>query len=424
MSGSRGRGAANNVATRQAETASLALDSRNANKGTARGKEALLASLKRYGTGRSILTDRNGTILAGNKTYERARELGLDLQIVESDGKALVVVRRRDLDLNRDKAARELAIADNRVGELDLEWDVDAIRSLLADGAELEPFFLPDELSDLLGDDLPAGAEETGPPPLEKAAELQEKWSTVRGQVWTIPSAARTAQSHRLMCGDSTRAIDVDTLATDQRPLFMFTDPPYGVEYVGKTGDALTIENDGREGVGELLDGAFREADRVLVDGAPFYICHPAGPVSLEFGRAVLEVGWRFHQSLVWVKDVFVLGHSDHHYKHEPILYGWKGKNRHWYGGRDQTSVLEFPRPRVSDLHPTVKPTELVTHCLRNSSRAGDVGYEPFSGSGTTLVAAEQTGRICLAMEIDPKYVAVALERLSLLGLKPCLEKA
>jgi site-specific DNA-methyltransferase (adenine-specific) len=404
------------------EISDLVLDDRNCNRGTDRGRELLQASLRKYGAGRSVLVDRYGRIVAGNKTALQAAALGLPIRVIETDGRTLVVVKRQDLDLTRDKAARELAIADNRVGELDLNWDVDAIRSLLDDGVELEPFFLPGELAHLFGEDFPPGAEEPGPPPLEKAVELQGKWSTAHGQVWTIQSGAPTGKSHRLMCGDSTKTTDVDRLAAGQRAVFLFTDPPYGVEYVGKTLNALTIENDGREGVGELLDGAFREADRLLVDGAPFYVCHPAGPVSLEFGRAVLDIGWRFHQSLVWVKDVFVLGHSDHHYKHEPILYGWKGKNRRWYGGRDQTSVLEFPRPKVSDLHPTVKPTELVAHCLRNSSRAGDVGYEPFSGSGTTLVAAEQMGRICLAMEIDPKYVAVALERLSLLGLKPCLE--
>jgi DNA methylase len=400
----------------------LTLDPKNANRGTARGRELLETSLRRCGAGRSILVDRQGAVIAGNKTLQRAAKLGLAVRVVQTDGKELVVVQRRDLDLQRDQAARELAVADNRVAELNLDWDVEALKGLCADGVELELLFLPDELAELLGEDPFDAVEETGPPPIEKAAELQLKWATARGQVWAIPSQARPKQAHRLMCGDSTDPESVRRLVGAAEPVWMCTDPPYGVEYVGKTADALTIENDGSEGLPELLRGAFGCADQILAEGAPIYVAHPAGPLSLEFGRAFLEAGWHLHQTLVWVKDSIVLGHSDYHYQHEPILYGWKGGNRRWYGGRDKSSVIEIPRPKASELHPTMKPPELVAHCLRNSSRIGDLGYEPFCGSGTTLVAAEQTGRTCVAMEIDPKYVAVALERLALLGLEPCLE--
>ena len=131
----------------------------------------------------------------------------------------------------------------------------------------------------------------------------------------------------------------------------------------------------------------------------------------MTFAQAFVAVGWRFHETLAWVKDSMVLGHSDYHYQHEPIIYGWKGKNRPWYGGRDKVSVIEIPRPKRSEDHPTMKPVALVEHCLENSSKPRDVGYDPFLGSGTAMIAAEKLGRVCYGMEIEPRYVDVAVRR-------------
>jgi site-specific DNA-methyltransferase (adenine-specific) len=399
----------------------LVLDDRNPNRGTERGLGLLEMSLRRYGAGRSVLADRHGRVIAGNKTVERAAELGLPVRVVQTDGRELVVVQREDLDLEKHRAARELAIADNRVGQVSLDWDPLVLKSLLEEGVDLDDYFSSEELAEILGEEVVDGPAESDVPALDRAAELEAKWKTSRGQLWTIPS--RSGLVHRLMCGDSTDGNDVRRLAGECRAVWMWTDPPYGVDYVGKTGDALRIQNDGADQLPELLQDAFACADEILAAGAPIYLAHPAGALSVEFGKAFLAVGWHLHQTLVWVKDSMVLGHSDYHYRHEPILYGWKpGKPRPWFGERDQVSVFEIPRPKVSELHPTIKPTELVAQCLRNSSRPGGLGYDPFCGSGTTLVAAEQTGRICLALEIDPKYVAVALERLSVLGLEPRLE--
>src|SRR5262249_41652623 len=182
--------------------------------------------------------------------------------------------------------------------------------------------------------------------------------------------------------------------------------------------------NDGSEGLPELLRGAFAAADSVLVEGAPIYVAHPAGPLSLEFAKAFIAAGWRFHETLVWVKDSMVLGHSDYHYQHEPLHYGWEGKTRPCFGGRNRVWVLHLDRPKKSDLHPTMKPVGLVADGIQNSSAKGSLGYEPFSGSGTTLAAAHQTGRVVCAMELGPKFVAVNLERLSALGLEPKQEVA
>jgi site-specific DNA-methyltransferase (adenine-specific) len=258
--------------------------------------------------------------------------------------------------------------------------------------------------------------------PIDRAEELGKKWNVKLGQSWIIPSSG--GGEHRILCGDSTKRDDVARVMSGQQAVWCWTDPPYGVEYVGKTKDSLVIENDGASDLPMLLRGAFQGIDAALCDGAPIYVAHPPGALSYEFATAWKAIGWKWHQTLAWVKQTFVLGHADYHYQHEPIMYGWKGKNRRWYGGRNKRSVLSHDKPIRNGEHPTMKPISLVADCLQNSSQRGDIGYEPFSGSGTTLVAAEQTGRLCRAIELSPKYVAVALERLAALGLEPRLSDA
>ncbi len=225
---------------------------------------------------------------------------------------------------------------------------------------------------------------------------------------------------HRLMCGDSAKMDDLVRLMDGARADCLWTDPPYGVAYVGKTKAALTIKNDGW-GADALVAAVFANALAAVVDGAPFYCASPPGSRSFTFWRAIVDAGWQFHEELVWVKDAMVLGHSDYHFRHEPILYGYapgegrsgRGKHAgtHWYGDNSQTSVLEFDRPKRSEEHPTMKPVELVAAMLANSSPQGGGILEPFSGSGTTIIAAEQLGRRCYAMEIDARYCLVAIRR-------------
>jgi len=200
----------------------------------------------------------------------------------------------------------------------------------------------------------------------------------------------------------------------------IWTDPPYGVDYVGKTAAALRIVNDGVF-ADELVRDAFSVARDHVAEGAPFYCAGPAGPRSLAYQLALVASGFRLHEELIWVKDVFVLGHSDYHYQHEPIFYGYApgvgrpGRGRHsgtrWYGDNAQSSVLPFDRPKRSEEHPTMKPVELVAHCLANSTPLSGSVLDPFVGSGSTIIASEQLGRRCYATEIDPRYVQVAIER-------------
>jgi DNA modification methylase len=226
--------------------------------------------------------------------------------------------------------------------------------------------------------------------------------------------------AHRLLVGDATDPADVArAMGNSQFAALLWTDPPYGVAYEGKTRARLTIEGDTPAASDELIVRAFKAAP--LAQSARFYVAAPAGPRHVAFHAAIAAAGWRLHQELVWAKGTIVLGHSDYHYAHEPILYGYvagpgrPGRGSHvgsrWYGDHAQSSVLEYPKPAANRLHPTAKPVGLVEQCLRNSSAPGDLVYEPFAGSGSTLIAAEQSGRRCVALEIDPCYAQGIVER-------------
>lgn len=246
-------------------------------------------------------------------------------------------------------------------------------------------------------------------PPAPQTAEVYVK----PGDLWLLGE-------HRLLCGDASEESDLRRVAGGMLADCVWTDPPYGVEYVGKTSDALRIVNDD-DGADLLVRAMFEAARGVVVPGAPFYCAAPSGPNGLAFHQAIAAAGWRVHQELVWVKDAFVLGHSDYNYAHEPLIYGWApgpgrpGRGAHvgsrWYGDNRQSSVLRFDRPWRSAEHPTMKPVALVAACLANSTPAGGVVLDPFSGSGSTTMACEQLGRRSLAVEVDPRYVQVTIER-------------
>ena len=246
-------------------------------------------------------------------------------------------------------------------------------------------------------------------PAMDRAEELREKWGTQLGQVWEIGR-------HRVLCADCTAtpfAVEADVA---------WVDPPYGVNYVGKTDDELTLVNDrlSESELAELWKTAFCNI-AAYVKG-DLYVAAPAGPPLRLMDNIMEETPWERHQWLVWVKDRFVLGRSNYHYRHEQIWYGWhRGGISSWQVGRDKDSVFEVERPSRSAEHPTMKPVDLVAQMLVNSSPTGGSVIDPFLGSGTTMVAAEQLGRTCYGMEIDPKYVAVTLERMAGMGLTPRL---
>jgi len=405
--------------------AQLILDEKNANKGTKRGRQLLGKSLEKYGAARSVVVDRNNRVIAGNKTVEAARAAGMkSISVIETDGSFLVAVQRGDLDLKRDKKARELAVADNRVGEIDLEWNPEVLASLDVD---LKQFWNENELNVLLKDF--RNAELSAPEPkLDRAAELQKKWKTKRDQIWAIGE-------HRLMCGDSTNGSDVGALMNGETAKLCATDPPYLVSYDAKNhpsknfSDGKNKDWNGRyadkqrsEPLGPFYEAFLRQALAVCEDDAAIYVWH-ASQRQIEVEKAMRDCGILVHQQIIWVKNKPVLTHSFYMWQHEPCFFGWK------QGNKPKRNPGEFPTtvwqidvpilPGVESRHPTEKPLKLFTIPILLHTQVGDVCFEPFSGSGTHLCAAARTGRRCFAMEIEPAFAAVALERLSEMGLKP-----
>jgi DNA modification methylase len=267
------------------------------------------------------------------------------------------------------------------------------------------------------------------PAQLDKAAELQAKWGTTAGQAWEIGP-------HRLACGDCREKAVVGRLWRDggAKLRMVWTDPPYGVNLASKNARLNRTDRGGRvqrpivgddmepEEVGARFCDALLATEGRTEAGVGLYSTVPSGrmlPVFIDYLR---RAGWTYKACLVWVKNQFVIGAGDYHWQHESILYAWKEDGAHYFtDDRTQTSIFEVDKPHVSDLHPTTKPVELVARMIANSSRAGEIIYDPFLGSGSTLVAAHQLGRVAYGVEISPEYVAVALERLSTLGLEPKL---
>lgn len=335
------------------------------------------------------------------------------------------------LDVTADEADKILLTLDpiasmagadtDRVSSLlqSVQTDSEAVQDLLRRVAssahvDMRPK-TPDEIDDVSG--------------LSEPDKLQQKWQTAPGQLWRIRG---NKTNHLLVCGSSLNPSTVSRVVADGLCDMMWTDPPYGVAYVGKGRDALELENDRLE-PGELkrfLAECFIVAQSALRPGSAWYVAHPAGPLSHQFRLAVEDAGLMFRQGLVWVKDSMVLGRSDYHYIHEPIMFGYtSGDGRRgrgssgWFGTNAEVSVFTVARPKANRLHPTMKPVELVARMIANSSRPNGRVYEPFSGSGTTILASETLGRSCSAVELDPRYVAVALERMSLMGGTATLEQ-
>jgi DNA modification methylase len=379
--------------------AQLTPDRGNARKHTPRNVAAIADALREVGAARSIVIDEHGVVLAGNATVTAAAEAGLGLRVVEAGGDEIIAVQRSGLTA---KQKTRLAMFDNRAAEL-AEWDVDILRGL--ESEDLAGMFTDEEFAELTKiervfdkdpDDFDAEAE---------ASKIVEP-ITKPGDLWLLGR-------HRLLCGDATKNQDVERLMAGKKADMVFTDPPYNVDYVGGTKRALKILND------HMSDGAFYQ---FLLDamtsafvaarpGAAIYVCH-ADTEGLNFRRAFVDSGWDHKQVIVWVKQHFVMGRQDYHWRHEPILYGWKPGAAHtWCGDRTQSTVWEFDRPMRSVDHPTTKPVTLIEYALRNSSATGALVLDLFGGSGSTLIAAEKSGRRANVSEIDPIYCDVIVKR-------------
>jgi len=397
---------------------------RNVNEGNI---DAIAASMRANGFYGALRVQRSsGHICAGNHSWRAAKEIGLKqvpvIYLDITDDQALRIMLA-DNQTAREAHNREQELAD-LLGEIQLTSD-----GLLGTGFDDGAL---DDLLKRLGDSALAGAEAAGGDPVEeeeepqvdRAEELLAKWKVQPGQIWQIGK-------HRLMCGDSTDAAAVARLTQGEKADMVFTDPPFNVAVVGGTHDPRDAKN---FGVGpKIQNDSMPDADfrkflivvfvamrEVLKDGAAVYVAH-SDKQSINFQSAFLESGLLLKQCLIWAKQHFVFGRSDYHYQHEAILYGWKpGAAHNFYGEHNQGTVWNIDRPMRSDKeHPTQKPVALVVKAILNSSKSGELLFEPFGGSGTTMVACEQTKRICRSMELEPKYCAVILERMEKLGLTP-----
>ena len=308
----------------------LALDPLNANRGTDRGQRALERSLRESRTGRSVLVDRHGTVIAGNKTYERAMELDIPVRIVKSDGKTLIAVQRDDLDLGADPRARALAIADNRISELDLSWDPAMLKRCEADGIDLSSFFTDEEFERLLGEGRSQGHTD------ENAAVAPRPTDIRRGDLFELGA-------HRLLCGDATNAEDVRHLLGEAVPLLLVTDPPYGTHY--DPAWRHRVDPSQRHSVGAVTND-----DRIdwgdafkLFRGDVAYIWH-AGLFGGPVATALETSGFEIRSQIIWVKPTFVLSRGAYHWRHEPCFFAVrKGATAHWRGDRTQDTVWEVP---------------------------------------------------------------------------------
>ena len=355
------------------------------------------ASIQEFGWRQPIVVDEALVVLAGHTRLEAARKLGF---------KTVPVHVAKGLT---EAQARAFRIMDNRSSE-NAEWDKDLLNLELADLLEADfdlglTGFTDDELNALMnGLDANSGPQEGE----DDIPDTPEDPVSRPGDLWVLGN-------HRLLCGDSTVATDYEKVLGDVKADLCFCDPPYNVDYAGgvgaeKAGKGRRIKNDA---LGDAF-GQFLYDACVLIntytDGA-VYICMSSSELQ-TLQAAFKSAGGHWSTFIIWAKDRFTLGRADYQRQYEPILYGWpEGVKRHWCGDRNQGDVWEIARPHKNDLHPTMKPVALVERAIRNSSRKGDLVFDPFGGSGTTLIAAEKTGRHASLIELDPKYVDVIVRR-------------
>jgi DNA modification methylase len=368
--------------------------------------EAIARSLAAFGQRKPIVANRTtGEVIAGNHTLLAARSLSWP---------EVAVVWVAD-----DQAtAHAYALADNRTAELG-GYDDEALAALIEEvrDADAELF----AATGWADDDLQALLDQLGAEPVDLATDPDDVPD--RAPAITQPGDVWVLGAHRLVCGDA-RSTDDVTRALDGAPADMvWTDPPYGVDYVGKTADALTLQNDTSEGLADFLHAAFTVARRACRPGAPWWVSGPPGPLTLVYAQALDRLDL-YRQQIIWVKDVFVLGHGDYHYRHEPLFYGWvPGAAHQAPADRTHDTVWEIPRPKRSEDHPTMKPVALVRRAIDNHTRRGALVLDPFAGSGTTAIAAELTGRRAALVELDPAYCDVIAKRVEqATGVVPVLE--
>lgn len=350
----------------------------------------IAASIREFGFLSPILVAEDNTILAGHGRLAAALKLGLkkvpcvkENHLTETQKRAYIIADNK-LSLNAGWDNELLAVELSELEGADFNLDL-----LGFDEAELSSIFDADK--DVSDDDFD----------VEK--ELEEPCFSKTGDIWTLGK-------HRIICGDATKLETFKTLLEDTKVNLVVTDPPYNVNYEGSAGK---IKNDNMEDdkFYQFLFNSFVNMEQAMADDASIYVFH-ADTEGLNFRKAFQDAGFYLSGCCIWKKPSLVLGRSPYQWQHEPCLYGWKKKGKHkWYAGRKETSVWEFEKSKKNADHPTMKPIALLAYPIKNSSMTNSLVLDPFAGSGSTLIACEQTGRICYAIELDEKYCDVIVKR-------------
>jgi DNA modification methylase len=352
--------------------------------------DKLKRSIEQFGYVEPVIWNKTTSRVVGG--HQRLKVL-LDLGMTEVE---CVVI---EMDEDKEKA---LNIALNKISG---DWDKDKLALLIAD-LQCADFdvsltgFDPSELDDLFKDSLKEGIHDDE---FDVDAELGKPAMTKLGDVWKLGP-------HRLVCGDSTKAETFSLLMDGKLANLVVTDPPYNVNYEGSAGK-IKNDNLGDSAFYEFLLEAFTNTEAVMTQDSSIYVFH-ADTEGLNFRKAFSEAGFYLSGTCIWKKQSLVLGRSPYQWQHEPVLFGWKKKGKHnWYADRKQTTIWEFEKPKKNGSHPTMKPVALVAHPILNSSLSNCIVLDPFGGSGSTLIACDQTQRICHTIELDEKFCDVIVKR-------------
>lgn len=352
--------------------------------------EKIKRSIEEFGYVDPVIVNNDMTIIGGHQRVTVLKDLGHD----KID---CVVI---DIDKTKEKA---LNIALNKITG---EWNKELLADLIAELQSQDDIdvgitgFEPPEIEQLMNQVHDKSIEEDD---FDIDAELEKPAISKLGDVWSLGR-------HRVICADSTLPETYDILMDGKKANLVVTDPPYNVDYEGNAGK---IKNDkmAEEIFEKFLFAAFVNMEASMENDASIYVCH-SDSHGLAFRKAFEDAGFYLSGCCIWKKQTLVLGRSPYQWQHEPILYGWKKDGKHqWYADRKQSTIWEYDRPKKNDLHPTMKPVALIAYPIKNSSMSNCIVLDPFGGSGTTLIAAEQLGRICYMAELDEKYTDVIVKR-------------
>ena len=386
-------------------------------------QQLIKISLLKNNTGQVEGLPKNPRLIKDQKYAKLKASLEADPEMMElreviaydNDGELVVICGNMRL-----RALKELGVKEVPVKVLPKETPPEKLRAYtIKDNVG----FGEDSWDDLANDWDAVELEEWGlelPDLFEDAQEVEAQEDDYESpdidtvQTDIVPGDLFEIGEHRLLCGDSTTTDSYDRLMQGEQADMCVTDPPYNVSYEGKTEDKMKIQNDSMSASDfyQFLYDFYTALTTCTKKGGAIYVWHASTEV-VNFAKAMMDAGWLLKQELIWVKNSMVMGRQDYQWKHEPCLYGWlEGAAHNWYSDRSQTTVIEYNRPNRNAEHPTMKPVGLFGYQIQNSSKRGDIVIDPFAGSGTTMVACEETGRKARVIELDPKYCAVIIDRM------------